>query len=351
MHNHLQALLNRVWYGRGRWWLPCWPLALLFRVLVQRRRQQFLGGKKDVYRAPVPVIVVGNITVGGTGKTPLTIWLVQQLQAHGLRPGIVSRGYGGQPPHYPWLIRTTDSAGKVGDEPMMLAQRTGVPVMIDPDRSAAVQALLQQTDCNVVISDDGLQHYRLGRTFELVVLDGARGLGNGQMLPAGPLREPASRLQQVNALVVNGAATHASFSGLPMTSRFAMQIVPGTFQSLQNSSSPVAPTATVDEVRQQPRLVAIAGIGNPQRFFDTLAQLGIQCECRAFPDHHAYTADDFAGLENATLLTTEKDAVKLQQIAGLRGWFLPVDAGVQPGLIDVIIAAIQRFESTRHHLY
>lgn len=351
MHNHLQSLLNRAWYGRGGWWLPLWPLSLLFRALVQRRRQQFLAGKKDVYRAPVPVIVVGNITVGGTGKTPLTIWLVQQLQAHGFRPGIVSRGYGGQAPHYPYRISKTDSAGIAGDEPLMLAQRTGVPVVIDPDRSAAVQLLLQQTDCNVVISDDGLQHYRLGRTFELVVLDGSRGLGNGQLLPAGPLREPVNRLQQVDAMVVNGTTKHASFSALPTTPRFAMQIVPGTFHSLQKFNTAAAQTATLEQVRQQPRLVAIAGIGNPQRFFDTLQQLGIQCECRAFPDHHAYSAEDFTGLENASILTTEKDAVKLQHIAGLHGWYLPIDAHLQPGLIDVIIAAIQRFESTRQHLY
>jgi len=345
MHNHLQSFLNRAWYGRVRWLLPLWPLAAQFRLLVQRRRDQYLQGKKAVYRAPVPVIVVGNITVGGTGKTPLTIWLVQQLQARGFRPGIVSRGYGGNAPQYPHLIAQNDTAVIAGDEPLMLARRTGVPVMIDPDRSAAVQALLQQTDCNVVISDDGLQHYRLGRTFELVVLDGSRGLGNGELLPVGPLREAEARLQQVDAIVVNGTVRHSSLYALPSAFRHSLRVVPGTFRSLLDHTDCALAT-----VITQPRLVAIAGIGNPQRFFDTLHQLGIQCECRAFPDHHAYSAQDIAGLQDAMLLTTEKDAVKLQGLPGVKGWYLPVDAEVQGDLIDVIIAALQRFELSRQHL-
>lgn len=346
MHNQLQSFLNRAWYGRVRWLLLLWPLSALFRLLAQRRRDQFLQGKKQVYRAPVPVIVVGNITVGGTGKTPLTIWLVQQLQARGFRPGIVSRGYGGNAPQYPHRIAQNDTAVIAGDEPLMLARRTGVPVMIDPDRSAAVQALLQQTDCNLVISDDGLQHYRLGRTFELVVLDGSRGLGNGELLPVGPLREPEARLQQVDAIVVNGDVLHPSLYALPSAYRHSLHIVPGTFKSLLDHSD-----CPLETVRTQPRLVAIAGIGNPHRFFDTLRQLGIQCECRAFPDHHAYSAQDIADLRDATLLTTEKDAVKLQGLLGVKGCYLPVDAEVQGDLIDVIIAALQRFELSRQHLY
>ena len=350
MRNRLQSLLNHAWYGRGRWLWPLFFLSALFGILAQRRRQQFLQGQKPVYRAPVPVIVVGNITVGGTGKTPLTLWLVKQLQARGYRPGIVSRGYGGQAPHYPHLIGSNDTAAITGDEPLMLARRSGVPVVIDPDRSAAVQALLQQTDCNLVISDDGLQHYRLGRTLELVVMDGSRGLGNGELLPVGPLREPATRLQEVDAVVVNGSADHPSLYALPAARRHSLRIVPGPFRSLQDQSEASA-DASIDTLQREPRLIAIAGIGHPQRFFDTLTQMGVQCETRAFPDHHAYTAADIASLNGAAILTTEKDAVKLQGMAGVRGWYLPVDAEVQGDLIDVIIAGLQRFEQSRQHRY
>ena len=193
MKQALHRLFNRLWYERGSALLILLPLAWLTGWLVRRRRHQFLQGGKSVYRAPVPVIVVGNISVGGTGKTPLVIWLVAELQARGYRPGIVSRGYGGKAPHYPYLLQPSDTASVVGDEPLMV---------VDPHRPAAVQALLEQTECDVVISDDGLQHYALGRSYEILVLDGSRGTGNGRLLPCGPLREPVLRLQQVNAVVI-----------------------------------------------------------------------------------------------------------------------------------------------------
>jgi tetraacyldisaccharide 4'-kinase len=346
MKPYLQQLLTNAWYGRGRLLLPLWPLSWLFGYLVQRRRQQFLTAAKAVYRAPVPVIVVGNITLGGTGKTPLVIWLVQQLQQQGWRPAIVSRGYRGQAPHYPWLIQATDSAAITGDEPLMMARRTGVPVMIDPNRAAAVAALLDQTDCNVVISDDGLQHYQLGRSFEILVLDGSRGTGNGAMLPLGPLREPLQRLQQVNAVVVNGAAQHGSFPVPDVCQPVTMNIVAGAFCTLHGHQR-----VSLQTLSQQPRLVAIAGIGNPQRFFNTLAQLGLQCECHGFPDHHVYDADDLAPFAGAAIITTEKDAVKLQDFPHLSGWYLPVDAQIQGPLFDDIIASLKRFETCPFYLY
>lgn len=341
MSDRLQALLNRAWYGPVRWLRPLAPLSALLGWVVRHRRAAFLNGGKKIYQPPVPLIVVGNITVGGTGKTPLTLWLVQQLQARGFRPGIVSRGYGGLAPRYPYRIGVQERAEVTGDEPLLLARRSGVPVFIDPDRSAAVQALLQQTDCNLVISDDGLQHYRLGRTCELVVLDGSRGLGNGELLPVGPLREPAERLASVDAVIVNGAPRHPTLFGLPST--HAMQIVPGQFRVLHDHRP-----ATLEQVQRAPRLVAVAGIGNPQRFFDTLHALGIHCDCRTFPDHHAYRAEDFADLRGAHLLTTEKDAVKWQGMTDVQGWYLPVDAVIQGNLIDVILATLRTAATASH---
>ena len=346
MKQALHRLFNRLWYERGSALLILLPLAWLTGWLVRRRRHQFLHGEKSVYRAPVPVIVVGNISVGGTGKTPLVVWLVAELQARGYRPGIVSRGYGGKAPHYPYLLQPSDTASVVGDEPLMLFQRTGVPVVVDPHRPAAVQALLEQTECDVVISDDGLQHYALGRSYEILVLDGSRGTGNGRLLPCGPLREPASRLQQVNAVVINGDRTHHSFSQLPSGLHFRMDIVAGAFHSLADDVS-----VDGQRVQQTRPLVAIAAIGNPQRFFDTLSGKGIQCECHAFPDHHVYTGQDMARFSSAHILTTEKDAVKLRTIPGVRGWYLPVEARLQPGLIDDIILSLEHFSQHHQHLY
>jgi tetraacyldisaccharide 4'-kinase len=346
MNDALQRFFDRVWYGeRSLSAMLLSPLAALVGALTARKRRRYLDGVAHVVRPTIPVIVVGNLTVGGTGKTPLVIWLVQQLQQHGYRPGIVTRGYGGKAPHYPYLIQPRDSATVTGDEPLLLFRRTGVPVVVDPRRGQAALALQDQTDCDVIISDDGLQHYGLGRTYEIVVLDGTRGLGNGRLLPAGPLRESLDRLRNVNALVINGSPRHSSFGHVPRHDSFALSVEPGAFVSLD-----LQKTATTDELRNRTDWVAVAGIGNPERFFVTLEQLGLQFRKAPFPDHHVYVPDDFAPFAGAPILTTEKDAVKLQGL-GLRGWYLPIDARVQPGLIDDILAAIERFKTHSQHLY
>lgn len=346
MNDALQRFFNRVWYGeRSFFALLLSPLAALVAWLTARKRQRHLEGGAEVVRPSIPVIVVGNITVGGTGKTPLVIWLVQQLQQHGYRPGIVTRGYGGKAPHYPYLIQAQDSAALTGDEPLLLFRRTGVPVVVDPRRGQAALALQDQTDCDVIISDDGLQHYGLARTYEIVVLDGARGLGNGRLLPAGPLRESVDRLCHVNALVINGARQHPSLDVVSLHDSFALSVEPGAFVSFDQQK-----TAAADELRNRTDWVAVAGIGNPERFFTMLEQLGLQFRKVPFPDHHAYVSDDFAPFAGAPLLSTEKDAVKLQGL-GLQGWYLPIDARVQPGLIDDILASIERFKTHQHHLY
>ena len=238
--------------------------------MVQRRRKQFLTGKQDSYRAPVPVIIVGNITVGGTGKTPLILWLIEHCRARGLRVGVVSRGYGGQPPEWPWRVRVEDDPAQVGDEPALLVRRTGVPLAIDPQRPKAVEHLLVEEHLDLILCDDGLQHYRLQRDLELVLIDEARGLGNGRCLPAGPLREPVSRLHQVDAVLFNGAqedkeqgyAMHLQPTGL-------VHVATGVCQPL----SYFPPGQIVH---------AVAGIGNPQRFFNTLETLGWQPLAHAF---------------------------------------------------------------------
>ena len=346
MSERLQHFFNQVWYGSRSFTSALLnPLALLAGHLTQRKRTRYLQQQADIFRSELPVIVVGNITVGGTGKTPLVVWLVQQLQHRGFRPGIVTRGYGGKAPHYPYLITAGDSAAITGDEPLMLFRRTGVPIMIDPRRAQAAQALQEQTDCDVIISDDGLQHYSLARTCELVVLDGTRGLGNGKMLPAGPLRELPARLQQVNALIVNGKPQHPSFATLASLPLVQMDIVPGDFVSLKQGDK-----MTLETIRARKDWVAVAGIGNPQRFFQTLTALGIQFRAVPFADHHAYTSSDFLPYGDSPILTTEKDAVKLQGL-GIDGAYLPVDAQLQSGLIDDIIAILNRFDTQSQHLY
>lgn len=346
MKDAIHRFFNQLWYGNlASLALLLWPLGLVVRFLTLRKRKRYLDKRRDCVRLPVPVIVVGNITVGGTGKTPLVVWLVQQLQQHGYRPGIVSRGYGSHAPHYPYLIQLQDTARIVGDEPLMLAQRTDVPVVIDPRRANAAQALLDQTDCDVIISDDGLQHYSLGRSYELVVLDGSRGIGNGQLLPAGPLRETVERLQTVDAVLVNGERTHASLVDGAVPAGFSMQIVPVGFHAIADDRP-----LDITDIRSRTNWIGVAGIGNPQRFFDTLAQLDIRFAPRSFADHHDYTADDFAGIEHAAILTTEKDAVKLRSL-GINGWYLAVEARVQPELIDGILASLDRFKQRPHYRY
>ncbi len=199
--------ITAAWYAGHPALVLLRPLEWLYRAVVQRKRARFLAGEGEIYRAPVPVVVVGNITVGGTGKTPMILWLIEHCRSQGLRVGVVSRGYGAQPPQLPWRVQADQAASMAGDEPLLIVQRSGVPLMIDPDRSRAVAALLAEQPLDLILSDDGLQHYRLARDLELVLIDAARGLGNRHCLPAGPLREPVERLQSVDALLYNGASS------------------------------------------------------------------------------------------------------------------------------------------------
>lgn len=297
------------------------PFALLFFLLSGARRALYQFGIFRSRRLPVPVVVIGNITVGGAGKTPLILHLVQRLAAMGCQPGIVSRGYGAGLSKAREVC--ADSAvGDTGDEALFLKRRSGVPVFIGHDRAAAAHALLAAyPHCQLILCDDGLQHYALQRDLEIVVID-RRGLMNGWLLPAGPLRESAARLAEVDACVLNGASI-AIKADIPM---FCMRLVGERFVLLGDAAQQCDAFAL-----RNLRLHAFAGIGEPQRFFDHLSLLGLCFEPHAFADHHRYCAEDFA-IEADAILTTEKDAVKCAGLTQLPIWVLPVDAVVEPDL-------------------
>ncbi len=316
--------LVAVWRTRGLAACLLYPVSLIFLLLAALRRR--LAGRG--VRLPVPVVVIGNLTVGGAGKTPLTIHLARALRERGRHPGIVSRGYGGAGA----VVEVTADAdpASVGDEPLLLARHSACPVVIGRDRVAAARALLAaHPDCDLILSDDGLQHYRLGRDLEIVVFD-KRGIMNGWALPAGPLRESPKRLASADAVVLNGfAVPPAPTFGQPV---FRMDLRGDVFVRIDD---PAQTCSTADFVGL--RLHAVAGIGDPQRFFDHLATLGLNCEAHAFPDHHAYQRDDLAFVGDA-ILCTEKDAVKLARLdLPLPVWVLPVSASLSPDLAAFVL--------------
>jgi tetraacyldisaccharide 4'-kinase len=312
------------------------PVAALFATVAAIRRCAWRCKLLRSEHAGIPVIVVGNITAGGTGKTPLVLWLAQFLAVHGKRPGIISRGYGAARSDVR-AVPKNGSAADYGDEPCLLAQRAGCPVWVGTNRAATARALRSaHPDVDVIISDDGLQHYRLARDVEIAVIDGTRGLGNGWPLPAGPLREPASRLDSVDAVVVNGGDTTGAFP-----QAVAMHLEGDTFRNLHDAQQPV----TAAHFRGQ-QVYAIAGIGNPPRFFAHLQRLGLDCVTRAFPDHHAYTVQDLQFAGEHPVVMTEKDAVKCAAFATTRHWALVVNATPDESLGDTIIA---RLAQARRH--
>ncbi len=317
--------LERAWYGpRHQLWF-LWPLHALMWCVVALRRWAYRVGVFQSTAINVPVVVIGNITVGGTGKTPLTVFVIRQLQQRGYQPGIISRGYGGHAPHYPLLVNDTTDARHCGDEPLLLARRTGVPLMVDPDRVRAAQTLVQR-GCDVIVSDDGLQHYRLRRDIEIAVIDAVRQIGNGWLLPAGPLREPSSRLTHVDLRVGNGAS-------IPHLGEHAMQLSMSEIKSLDN-----AQTQRLSEWRGT-RVHAVAGIGNPERFFMQLESLGVVVERHPFSDHHDFQPSDLPW-HDAPVLMTEKDAMKCQRFARAGLWYVPVDASLNTDFVAALTAKL-----------
>jgi len=296
-----------------------WPLSIVYCTVMVLRRLAYQTGTLSSFSVGLPVIVVGNITVGGTGKTPLVIWLATWLTERGHRPGIILRGYRGRSKSWPRRVLPETSAEEVGDEAVLLSRRTGCPVVAAPDRVAAARELEAHTDCTIIISDDGLQHYRLKRDYEIAVVDSERGYGNGLCLPSGPLREPTSRAKAVNLMITNGNA---------ISGKLSMEIVPSYFRNIANDSR-----SPLDEFKGK-SVHAIAGIGNPDRFFNTLKEIGVLATHHPFPDHYNFSANDMDFGDDRDIIMTEKDAVKCAGFVGANGWALEVNAEPVPGAIE-----------------
>jgi tetraacyldisaccharide 4'-kinase len=327
----LAARIERNWYGSvlgNLWLLPLWPLVW---VVVHLRRRQFLRNPPPANT--VPVVVVGNITVGGTGKTPLITLLAERAQALGLHPAVVSRGYGGKATRYPLLLTADTPVEHSGDEPRLLFNRLNAgaslcPVVVDPERRRAVAELAGQAD--IIFSDDGLQHYAMARAAEIVVVDHARGFGNGWLLPLGPLREPLSRLKTVDLVVRNGDDFQVQPTAL-------VSAVSGEQIALQSFSGR--------------EVVAVSGIGNPQRFYDSLRSLGMQPREHSFADHHQFQPDDLAFHDqnpDLPLVMTEKDWVKCRHFAQPDWWYLQVSAVPEPALLAQLDSLLMTWSGKTH---
>ncbi|WP_426360206.1 tetraacyldisaccharide 4'-kinase [Pseudocolwellia sp. HL-MZ19] len=319
-------LIEKVWFKQhqAKWLLVplLLPITLLFYVLTGLRRLFYRLGLFKSFKVSAPVIVVGNIGIGGNGKTPVAIFLIEQCQKMGLKAGVVSRGYGGKAPHYPYLLNENSTANEAGDEPVLIYNRCNVPVVVGSDRVAAAELLIQQ-GCNIIIADDGLQHYRLARDIELIIVDAKREFGNGLLLPAGPLREGRWRLNSVDYVISNGALKPESCINLAdnhlemiLCPQFVCNVKTGEKISLQIF------------IKANNTVNAMAGIGDPERFFTTLRQQNFALNnAVGFVDHHHFTVTDLTQFSaEVPLLMTEKDAVKCQGFAQEHWWYVPVGA-------------------------
>lgn len=320
-------MIEKIWSGQSRLWWLLLPLSALYGLVSGLIRLSYQWGWRKAWRAPIPVVVVGNLTAGGNGKTPVVVWLVEQLQQRNIRVGVVSRGYGGKADQYPLVLNQQTGSEQAGDEPVLIFQRTGAPVAVSPVRREAVQALINHHPLQIIITDDGLQHYALARDFEIVVVDGERRFGNGWWLPAGPMRERASRLRDIDAVIANGGTAQAG--------EIAMKLLPARAVNLL--------TGETREVRDFTEVVAMAGIGHPPRFFSTLEGLGISpVKTHSLADHQALTEAQVAAFAGPgqTLMMTEKDAVKCRRFAHANWWYLPVDAQLESPAADKLIQDI-----------
>lgn len=327
--------IHRVWYEDAFLGWVLLPLSGLFWLLLTLRRFLYSAGLLRILRAGVPVVVVGNVTAGGAGKTPVVLWLVQQLKARGFRPGIVSRGYGGSKSGTSMRVEADSDAAVVGDEPVLLARRSGCPVVVDPDRVRAAKMLVDD-GADVIVADDGLQHYRLGRDYEICVIDGARWLGNRRLLPAGPLRELSWRLDAVDQVLVNGRLP-VDVAGLTIAEQNAVpfELVATEACRLNGSLTRALPRFAGTTVH------AVAGIGNPRRFFDLLRGEGLQVIEHPFPDHAPLRRQDLEFGDDFEVFMTEKDAVKLGHRLADKYWYVPVELKMQSVLAAPLVAQIE----------
>jgi len=320
-------MIEKIWSGQSRLWFLLLPLAGLYGLVSTLIRLSYRAGWRKAWRAPVPVVVVGNLTAGGNGKTPVVVWLVEQLQQRGIQVGVVSRGYGGKAERYPLVLDAQTSSEQAGDEPVLIYQRTGAAVAVSPVRSEAVQALLEHNPPQIIITDDGLQHYALARDREIVVVDGVRRFGNGWWLPAGPMREREGRLREVDAVITNG--------GTPKAGEIAMRLVPTQAVNLLTGEKRDAASFT--------DVVAMAGIGHPPRFFATLESVGVTPgKTLSLADHQALTQAQVSAFArpDQVLMMTEKDAVKCRPFAQQNWWYLPVEAQLASPAADKLLLDI-----------
>lgn len=325
--------LVNAWYGDKLWVKLLLPFSALFQFLAKKRRNKLLRTAHQRWSAPVPVIVIGNINIGGTGKSPLVIWLAQQLLLSGYSPGIVSRGYGGASSKHPLQVTASTNPVDAGEEAVMIAQRTGLPVVVDRDRNQAVQSLLMNNPCDIVLSDDGLQHYAMARDLEIAVIDGSRGIGNGYCFPAGPLREPPSRLKEVDFVVVNGKSAG---SGQEITGSICMDLIADAWVNIHTMEE-----ISIDEWQLGKQVHAVAGIGNPKRFFDTLRDMGFEVLEHGLEDHHIFQVADLLFGDQLPVVMTEKDAVKCRllnkELMHQEYWYLKVSVVTSDKFVDAVL--------------
>ncbi|UDG80068.1 tetraacyldisaccharide 4'-kinase [Candidatus Steffania adelgidicola] len=321
-------MITRIWSGASAIYLLLLPLSWLYGLITGLIRYSYRHGWRKVFCFPLPIVVIGNLTSGGNGKTPVVIWLVTQLQKRGWRVGVVSRGYGERAEHYPLILNATTTSQQCGDEPLLIWQRTGAPVAVSPRRPEAVEALLRAQPLDVVVSDDGLQHYALGRDIEWVVIDGESRFGNGWWLPAGPMRERANRLHKVQAIIINGGNARSGEVQMSLDAGEVVNLLSGERRDI-TSLTPV---------------VAMAGIAHPMRFFSTIRRAGASPLREViFSDHKTYRQEMLRTLVNSDehLLMTEKDAVKCRPFALTNWWYLPVDVRLPSNSADILLRSIE----------
>ena len=338
-----ELFLIRWWYEKSPFALLLLPFSLLFWLISISRRKLFQFGLYSSFKPPIPTIVVGNITVGGTGKTPLVIALIKALQQHQFKPGVISRGYSSQASRYPFAVTGDSKPTEAGDEPLLIAKRTKVPVVIDAVRSEAAKYLIEHTDCDVIIADDGLQHYALQRDIEIVVVDKHRAFGNQLLLPAGPLRETVGRLSTVDLIVANGGAPDAE--NMPSSQGdlriHAMHLDVGNLVNVLDGSSVASSNWAYSKT-----VHAVAGIGNPQRFYNSLRKLGFTLIEHSYGDHHNFKRDDLVFDDDLPIIMTEKDAIKMAQLDPSDNyWFLPVNAKLDEPFFTTLLSRLRQLST------
>jgi tetraacyldisaccharide 4'-kinase len=336
----MKEFIQTAWVKKGAiFYLVLIPLSWLFSAITAVRRWAYQTGILKSYKLPVPVIVVGNITVGGNGKTPVVMWLVEQLRCNGFQPGVISRGYGGSAT-LSTSVSTNSQPSEVGDEPVLIANRCACPVFVGADRVCVATALLSaHPECNIIISDDGLQHYALKRDVEIAVTQAdmpEQAKDNMRLLPAGRLREPLTRLNTVDAIVCNGGIMNSKQSH---AAQFTMQLIGEQFYNLHDNTK-----ASASDFKRK-SIKAIAGIGKPARFFEHLSKLGLAFASVSFDDHYAFSSQELANIECDVLVMTEKDAVKCKAFAQAHYWVLPVQANIDEGLLPLILSKLTKKDS------